>query len=152
MALKSTAIVRGRVQSCAGEFRGSVIYTRCRISVSESWKGVNGPKVDVSVPGGTAKGLTQTFSGSPKLNEGEEYVLFLWAGKSGMLQVIGLSQGVFTLKADSKGALTATREASSEFLVDGSGHPVEDAAVRVRVRDLKERVTRTLAGGRNKQQ
>jgi hypothetical protein len=148
MIVKSTSIVRGRVGLCAGEFRGSVIYTRCRVAVTESWKGSQGSHVEVWLPGGSARGLTQTFSGTPRFTEGEEFVLFLWAGKSGMLQVIGLSQGAFSLKADSKGALTAQREATSELMVDGSGHPVEDEAVRVRVRDLKERVTRTLAGGK----
>ena len=39
MSQKSTLFVRGRIAGCAGDQRGSVIYTRCRVSVTERWKG-----------------------------------------------------------------------------------------------------------------
>ena len=66
MAQKSTSIVRGRVTGCAGEMRGSVIYTRCGLIVSETWKGTPTTKADFVVLGGTARGLSQTFSGAPQ--------------------------------------------------------------------------------------
>ena len=146
MAKKSTAIVRGRVQSCAGEFRGSVIYTHCKVAVTEQWKGAAQTVVDVAVPGGTARGMAQIFSGSPKLAPGEEYVIFLWTGKSGMTQVIGLSQGIFDLKIEAKGQAVAQRAASSERMLDASGKEVTDSALEIRVRDLKAQVLRALAG------
>ena len=145
MAKKSTAIVRGRVQSCAGEFRGSVIYTHCKVAVTEQWKGAAQTVVDVAVPGGTARGMAQIFSGSPKLAPGEEYVIFLWTGKSGMTQVIGLSQGVFDLKVDTKGQAVAQRAASSERMLDASGSAVADSAVELRAQELKAQVMRALA-------
>src|SRR4051795_10186185 len=129
MAKKSTAIVRGRVQSCAGEFRGSVIFTHCKVTVTEQWKGVSQSVVDVATPGGTARGMAQNFSGSPKLAIGEEYVLFLWTGKSGMTQLIGLSQGVFDLKPASKGQVLAQRAATSERMLDAAGNEITDTAV-----------------------
>ena len=149
MAKKSTAIVRGRVQSCAGEFRGSVIYTHCKVAVTEQWKGTAHSLADVATPGGTAKGMAQNFSGSPKLLQGEEYVLFLWTGKSGMTQVIGLSQGVFDLKADTagqaKGQAMAQRAATTERMLDAAGKVLSDSPLEMRVRDLKARVVKALS-------
>jgi hypothetical protein len=145
MATKSTAIVRGRVQSCAGEFRGSVIYTHCKVVVSEQWKGTSLPVVDVAVPGGISRGMVQSFAGTPNLGIGQEYVLFLWTGKSGMTQVIGLSQGVFDLKSDTKGQSVAQRGATSERMLDSTGREIQDSAVQMRVRELKQRVAKALA-------
>jgi hypothetical protein len=151
MAQKSTLIVRGRVTGCAGETRGPVIYTRCSVAVSESWKGHPGTQISFVVPGGTAQGLTQTFTGTPKFDSGTEYVLFLWAGRSGTNQVIGLSQGIFDLKTDGKGAKTARREASAEVMLDSAGSPVKDQAVELKVTELHDRVrgaVKNTAGAR----
>ncbi len=145
MAKKSTAIVRGRIQSCAGEFRGSVIFTHCKVGVTEQWKGDSQPVVDVATPGGTAKGMAQNFPGAPKLAQGEEYVLFLWTGKSGMTQLIGLSQGVFDLKPDAKGQTVAQRAATTERMLDAAGNVISDSPLEMRVRELKARVVQALA-------
>ena len=83
MSQRSTVIVRSKVNSCAGEQRGSVIYTRCRVSVIERWKGTAGAQLEFLVPGGTSRGLTQVFTGTPNFAAGSEYVLFLWSGRSG---------------------------------------------------------------------
>jgi hypothetical protein len=150
MTVKSTAVIRGRVQSCAGEFRGSVIYTHCKVNVSEVWKGSASSQTDVATLGGAARGAVQSFAGAPALKTGEEYVLFLWTGKSGLTQVIGLSQGVFQIKAEaaapSSKALMAERTASSEVMLDASGTPVQDSSVRMKVSDLKARVQRAPPG------
>jgi hypothetical protein len=143
MTQKSTVVVRGRINSCAGEQKGSVIYTRCRVSVTERWKGTAGAQLEFFVPGGTARGLTQVFTGTPTLAAGSEYVLFLWAGRSGNLQVIGLSQGVFDVKP---GGTTVKREPSTEQMLNAAGQPVRDEAVEMSVAALKQRVQRTLGG------
>ena len=146
MSQKSTLIVRGRINGCTGEQRGSVIYTRCKVAVTERWKGAAANQVDVLVPGGTASGLIQMFTGTPKFNTGGQHVLFLWSGPSGNLQVIGLSQGVFDVKFNGKGALTAKREATSEAMLDGGGQPVQDDSIEMTVTALRNRVDRALAG------
>src|SRR5205085_12703838 len=64
MAQQSTMIVRGRVTGCSGETRGSIIYTRCGVAVSETWKGTARTQVDFLVPGGRVQKLTQTFTGA----------------------------------------------------------------------------------------
>ncbi|MGH9630494.1 MAG: hypothetical protein ACRD7E_19455, partial [Bryobacteraceae bacterium] len=138
------SIVRGRVSGCRGQMRGPVIYTICQIASTERWKGPAAGPVEAAIPGGSAQGLTQTFSGAPSLQEGAEYVLFLWTGKSGLTQVIGLSQGVFDLKTDSKGRAMVRREAASEQMFDANGKPVDDRPVAMSVADLRERVQRAL--------
>jgi hypothetical protein len=139
---QSTSIVRGRIGSCAGEMHGNIVYTRCQVSVSESWKGDAAGTTDVYTPGGTAQGVTQTFTGTPVLAAGQEYVLFLWAGKSGLNQLIGLTQGVFQLSQAGKTTM-AVRAASSEPMVDARGRPVQDATLRYSATELK-RIVETI--------
>lgn len=145
MSQKATLIVRGRVTGCSGDVRGPIIYTACTVAVSERWKGQAGSIVQVWIPGGTAQGLVQTFTGTPKFTNGDEYVLFLWAGRSGLNQVIGLSQGVFDLKPAPSGQMTAKRAAASERMLSKDGQPVQDQAVELRVTELKAQVQRALA-------
>lgn len=145
IAARSTTIVRGRISGCAGEMRTSVVYTRCEVSVSETWKGGGLVSTVVYIPGGTAGRVSQTFSGTPVLAPGEEYVLFLWAGASGRNQLIGLTQGVYAVQQDAKTGEIAVRGAASVPMVDRSGSAVEDiGAKNLSVRELKRRVTAAL--------
>ncbi len=148
MTQKSTAIVRARVSGSFGAVHGQRIYTHYRVEVSETWKGSATGSLDVVVPGGTAAGLRQTISGAPKLVEGREYVLFLWTSPTGLTHIIGLSQGVFDIRTEASGELTAARPASSELMLDGAGNPVRDQAVRLRLKDLRTRVGRGAEGVR----
>lgn len=146
MAQQSTMIVRGRVTGCSGETRGAVIYTRCGVAVNETWKGAPKSTVDFIVPGGRVQNLTQTFTGAPKFNANEQYVLFLWVGRSGVPQIIGLSQGVFDVSFTSTGAPVVRREASTERIVDSKGKSMKDEAVSMSVTDLRLQVNRALVG------
>jgi hypothetical protein len=150
MAQQSTMIVRGQVTSCAGEARGSIIYTRCGVAVSETWKGTPSAKVDFLVPGGTFKGLTQTFTGTPKFSPKDEYVFFLWVGRSGIPQIIGLSQGLFGVSFNPGGQATVRREASTEVMLNSKGKQVRDEPVDLALSELKSQVNRALAGGAQK--
>jgi hypothetical protein len=140
MIAKSTLIVRGQVQSSRPVVRGSIIYTTFTVKVLEHLKGINSPAVEVVVPGGTYGRLSQTFSGAPRLAQGSEFVFFLWSGRSGLNQVIGLSQGLFTINGQAKGEAIISRAASSEYMVDASGLPVQDGPVRMTLSELRERV------------
>jgi hypothetical protein len=70
-------------------------------------------------------------------------VLFLWTSHSGLTQVIGLSQGLFSVSGASNGAL-AQRPAAGELMLDQSGLPAEERAVSMQVQDLRTRVLRAL--------
>jgi len=140
MISKSTEIVRGRVSSTAPAARGSILYTTARVQVTERLKGPAASTVEVWIPGGRSGNLRQTFSGAPTLTPGAEYVLFLWAGKSGIRQVIGFSQGAFDIKTDSKGDIHLMRAASHETMLDKSGNEVEDSPLQLSLADLRKKI------------
>ena len=149
MIEKSTEIVRGRVLSSRTAMRGPVIYSYAHVQVAECWKGPCADRVEVAVPGGAYGQLRQTFSGAPSLKQDTEYVLFLWTGKSGRTQVIGLSQGVFNVNQNEEGEMVVERAPSQEVMLDPkTGAQVRDEVVSMRLGDLRERVERTLAGAR----
>jgi hypothetical protein len=144
MIAKSTAIVRGKVGQSWAAFSGPVIYTHYQVQVSESYKGAAAGTVDVVVPGGVAGSLRQTFAGTPVLNSGEEYVLLLWTGRNGLTQVIGLTQGLFSLDRGQTDPL-ATRAASRELMLDPkNGKPVKDQTLVMRLSELRTRISTTL--------
>ena len=147
MIEKSTAIVQGQVVSSSARFHGSVIYTHYRIRVLERWKGADAAEVDVVVPGGIANGLRQIFPGAPKLQEGREYVVFLWTGSSGLTNIIGLSQGLFDVQRDQAGGLVALRAATTETMLDAAGRLVRDEPLRLKFEDLRGRVRSAVALG-----
>ncbi len=143
---KSTAIVRGKVTSSWAAFSGPVIYTHYRVQVAESFKGGNQTTVEVMVPGGEANNLRQSFAGAPQLNPGEEYVLFLWTGKTGTTMVIGLTQGLFSVDREMVVDPLATRRATRELMLDPSnGKPVKDQTMVMRLSELRSRISTTLA-------
>jgi hypothetical protein len=147
MAQQSTMIVRGRMTGCTGETRGSIIYTRCGVAVTETWKGTPKSRVEFLVPGGRVQNLTQTFTGAPKFGANEQYVLFLWVGRSGVPQIIGLSQGVFDVSLSSSGTPLVRREPTTEMIVDSKGKQIRDEGVSMTVSALRGLVDQALTGG-----
>ena len=155
MISKSSAIVRGKVMDSWTAFTGSVIYTHYGIQASESYKGAGQNRLEIVVTGGTVKGVSQNFSGSPTLNKGDEFVFFLWTSRAGLTQIIGLTQGLFALPPnDSSGPASdpasdpiATRAPTRELMLDpATARPVKDAALSMRVSELRSRIADTLAG------
>jgi hypothetical protein len=146
MAQQSTMIVRGRVTGCAGETRGAIIYTRCGVAVTETWKGTPKSRVEFLVPGGRFQNLTQTFTGAPKFGANEQYVLFLWVGRSGVPQIIGLSQGVFDISLSTTGTPLVRREPTTEMMVDSKGKQVRDEGISMTVSALRGLVDQALTG------
>lgn len=145
MIRKSSEVVRGTVVCTGSQLRGSTVYTNYTVRISEQWKGSSGTQLDFSVPGGIAGGIRQTYAGTPSLVDGQEFVLFLWTGKSGLRQLIGLSQGLFTVAPDATGQLTVSRTASPEPMLDATGKLVSDSAFTMPVSDLRTRVASTLS-------
>jgi hypothetical protein len=148
MVEKSTSIVRGKVLSSASRAAGPVIYTHYRVQVAEKYKGTAQGTIDVTVPGGQLNGVRQEVAGAPQLNPGEDYVLFLWTGASGTTQIIGLTQGLFSLGATGEKDPTVVRNASTELMLDRStGRAVRDERLALRLSELRSRISGTLARG-----
>ncbi len=142
---KSTAIVRAKVAESSVVTSGPVIYTHYQLQVSEQYKGTAESTVDLALPGGVAHGIQQLYSGVPRLNPGEEYVFFLWTGKSGVTQIIGLSQGLFSISDVGAVNPPLTRMASRETMIDGrTGQQVEDKTLRMTLASLKSQIAATL--------
>jgi hypothetical protein len=142
---QSTAIVRGTVVDSWAALTGSVIYTHYKIQVSESFKGLRQSSVEVVVAGGVVNNLSQSFSGSPKLNKGDQFVLFLWTSRAGLTQIMGLTQGLFAIAPGASTDPMATRAATRELMLDPkTAQPVKDAVLSMRLSDLRSRIANTL--------
>ena len=141
---QSTSIVRAKVTASRTATSGADIYTYYQLQVSETLKQGGILPAEVAVPGGVSRNVRQVGVGSPVLAQGQEYVLFLWTSKTGMTQVIGLSQGLFTLTQDASGNIIMTRAAISDQIVDKSGKPVNDSAVTIKWSDLRSLIAKTL--------
>jgi hypothetical protein len=158
MISKSSAIVRGKVANSWTAFTGSVIYTHYRIQASETYKGASRNLLEIVVTGGTVNGIRQNFSGSPRLNPGDEFVFFLWTSKAGLTQIIGLTQGLFAVPPDDSGKSASdpssdpivTRAPTRELMLDpATARPVKDAALSMRLSELRSRIANTRAPGAN---
>ena len=146
----STVIVHGKVQPTVSAYRGSIIYTHYQVKVSETLKGPAASQLDMAVPGGAANQLQQTFAGAPTLAPGQDYVLFLWTSKSGLTQIIGLSQGLFVVTTSASGQLMVTRAATAERMVNAIGQQVSDSNMQMLLSDLRAQIQKTLSGGGGK--
>ena len=145
MVTQSTAIVRGTVVDSWAAFSGSVVYTHYKVQVSESFKGVRQSSVEVVVAGGVVNNLSQSFSGSPTLNKGDQFVFFLWTSRAGLTQIMGLTQGLFAVAQGGSADPMATRAASRELMLDPkTAQPVKDATLSMRLSDLRSRIASTL--------
>jgi hypothetical protein len=139
MTLSATSIVRARVTGLWTSVINSTIYTHYTLQVSETWKGV--PATEAMLPGGVSGGNRQSFPGVPELSEDGEYVLFLWTSPStGIVHVLGMSQGIFLLRHQADGATLATRPKIGEMMLDSAGRKVADHGLSLKVADLKGRV------------
>ncbi|MEI9976259.1 MAG: hypothetical protein WDO73_31955 [Ignavibacteriota bacterium] len=147
MIAKSTTIVRGKVLNSFTEANGPVIYTHYRIQTSETLKGQSRGVVEIQLPGGIANNLRQSFAGVPQFKTGDEFVFFLWTGYSGSTQVIGLTQGLFSVAPGGSADPVTTRSSSHEVMLDArSGKQVKDQTLTMRLSELRARIQSTLAG------
>jgi hypothetical protein len=144
----STVIVRGKTQQTVSTYRNSIIYTHYQVQVSETLKGTAANQLDIVVPGGAANQMQQIFAGAPSLAPGQDYVLFLWTSKSGLTQIIGLSQGLFVVTTNASGQLMVARAAATERMVNASGAQVNDPNLQMLLSDLRSQIQKTLGGGK----
>jgi hypothetical protein len=146
MITRSSMIVRGKVTASWTAFSGSVIYTHYQVQVSEQFKGASQTSVEVMTPGGAAKGVHQSFSGSPVLNQGDEFVFFLWTSKNGITWITGLTQGLFSVASDGTADRMATRSATRELMLDPqTSRPVKDSTLTMKLSELRSHIAATLA-------
>jgi len=147
MAQKSTSIVRARVTGSSEVVRAGDVFTLYKFETLETLK--SGPAVrEVAVPGGVAGGMRQVVAGAPTLRAGREYILFLWTSRSGLTQLMGMSQGVFSVERTTAGDRQASRVAAGEQMLDAAGHSVRDETLSIPLTELKTKVSKSLAAAR----
>ena len=144
MAQKSTSIVRARVTGSSEVARGGDVFTIYKFETLETFKSGR-PAREVAVPGGIAGGMRQVVAGAPTLHAGREYVLFLWTSRSGLTQLMGMSQGLFRVERTTTGDLRASRDAAGEQMLDAAGHAVRNETLSMPLTELKSRVSQALA-------
>lgn len=137
---ESTEIVRGTVVYCNFSYRAPIIWTVCEVNVTETLKGTPAAKVQVAIPGGTSGGYKQSFEGAPSLARNGEYLFFLWQGKSGLKQIMGLSQGLLDVVREPNGNLTVVRGKTTAQMVNSQGEPVEDKGLSMPLDTLRRRI------------
>ena len=144
MAQQATSIVRGHVGEARSDRFGALVYTLHRFEVQEQWTGSPIAGLEVAIPGGTYEGLTYRFGGTPELEPGDEYVLFLWTGPSGRTQIVGLSQGVFQVVRQAEGPVVIRNPVGDTLFVGDSDENV-DQAVQMPLERLAARVRAAVA-------
>jgi hypothetical protein len=144
MIRQSTAILRVKVTGSSSGLHGRDIYTSYQFQVLETLKSSGSAQTQVAVPGGVAGGLREMVPGAPALTTGQQYVIFLWTSKSGLTQVIGLSQGLFTALTDAAGNTVLARPAAPGLMLDASGNVVNDTAVSMTLDGLRAEVLKVL--------
>ncbi len=143
---QSSAIVRARVQDATAISRNGDVFTLYHLEIAEILKSQKGQApTELAIPGGVAGGIRQAVPGAPSLRLGAEYVFFLWTGKSGLTQLMGLSQGLFTLNDLGKGEAEAVQIPATEQMLDATGHGVHPSAIVMKISDLRTRVAQILA-------
>ncbi len=146
MVRHSTAIVRVRAGDSRTVRSGALLYTVTQLEVLEQWKGTAVRQLEVSAPGGRLGQLSQQFGGVPRLQPGSSYVVMLWQGPSGRVYIIGLSQGLFKVRAEENGQLVISRNPSSELMLSPvSGQPVQAARLAMSLDHFRDRI-RSLVG------
>jgi hypothetical protein len=140
MIAKSTLIVRGKSAVGEGVRRGGIIYTEYVFRVEETIKGSAPATLRLTVPGGTVRGASQMFAGTPRLEPGQDYVVFVWTSRGGVHHIIGLSQGLFDAKVNSAGEWVLRRGPASAHVVDQQGKEIADQALELNWSEVKRRV------------
>ena len=140
MITASVSIERATVVNSWTAMQGPVVYTHYKLQVSEQLKGL--AIAEIVVPGGTAGNVRQFFAGAPQFQTGDDFVFFLWTSKAGLTQVIGLTQGLFAVTPGGAADPAVTRAASSELMLDGTGRPVKDSTLVMKLSDLRAQIVK----------
>ncbi len=164
MIAASTYIVRGRVEGVVGVTGASVLYTEYDLRVVEVLQGDllqgelqgeatqgggSAARLRLALPGGKVGNREQSFSGVPIPVAGKEYVFFLWRGRNGLLQLVGMTQGLLEVKRRTGVAIAERAPTDGMLLNRRSGLPVHDQGLRISLSRLRTNVmtVRGRSGG-----
>lgn len=95
------------------------IWTHYSVAVSETLKGDAANTIEVSIRGGVVGDVGQHVSGAGRLEDGKQYLLFLWKDDAGRWQLQGMIQGAFLLETRD-GEVYAKNALTGLTIVDAS--------------------------------
>ncbi len=104
LGTRSELVVRGRVQSSESYWNGkhTKIFTRTRIAVDETYKGIAPATVEIVQIGGIVGSVKVTVHGALRWRPGDEVLLFAEPYDAESYRVSGFSQGRFAIERDLK--------------------------------------------------
>jgi hypothetical protein len=113
---QSELVVRGRVIGVQSYWndKHTKIFTRTRIGVDETYKGLGRSAVDVIQLGGVVGNIKVTVHGASHWEVGEEVLLFAEPYDTGSFQVSGFSQGKLRILRDPETGLPYVQASSME--------------------------------------
>lgn len=142
---KSSLIVVGKVDSkeCKWDAAKTGIWTHYDLTVSETLKGTHEKSREIVIRGGVVGEVGQHVAGAGSLEDGAEYVLFLWKDDDGRLRLQGMRQGAFKV-SEREGVKYAGNSLSGLRIVDPETLKVKKAkalefelsALKTEVKDL----------------
>jgi hypothetical protein len=126
LSRSASAIVRGTVTVVRPEWADGRrrVETIVTLAVEQTLKGEYGRTVSFKVPGGEIGRYRSVMIGAPAFREGEEVILFLGGQAPALPHLLGLGQGVYRVRRDSRSG--EARVLSPAWSAD------PDQAVRVR--------------------
>lgn len=120
MASEAEAIVIGSCTSASSEWVDGALMTLITVEIDESLKGDESGELTLVIPGGIdadrAIPVAVTYPGAPVVFEGENVLLFLTTSNAvaGGYDVVGFSQGKFTLVEDASGQQSVAQGQSGD--------------------------------------
>ena len=87
--------------------------------------------------------LQQAVAGSPGLQAGNEYVLFIWTAPSGSNYIVGLSQGLFEVHTNASGAVVLTRGPADAKTIDAAGSAGAGSGATLLLSDLQTKIAQS---------
>lgn len=123
MTEQSSAILLGRCVEVKSAWDEGSIVTHNVFEVREYYKGNLGLRLTITEPGGQVENMVAEYPGVPQFQVGEEAVLFVWTSPRGRHTVIGLTQGKFRVRRDSKtGEVVLRQSSSNEPMLEPAHH------------------------------
>lgn len=117
------------------------IWTHCTVTVSETLKGDSAKSVEVSMRGGVVGTTGQHVAGAGSLEDGKEYLLFLWKDDAGRWQLQGMVQGAFVLETRDNVVYARNAMTGLTIIDAATMKPSGDkAALEYRLSDAKEKI------------
>jgi hypothetical protein len=122
---RSPRIIQGRIVRTWSAWDAShkVIWTHAEVAVSRDLRGNAGQTLVLSELGGVVDGIEMHAPGAPKLEVGEDLVVFAYSTPGGLWRLRGWGQGKYRIERDAAGGRIVRREGFGAALIKPGAGP-----------------------------